>query len=98
MPKIKRTDYAKVDVYEDEYVGMPYEHLVNLLHSEFGVPRHMIEYHPCAGDESLFLRFKGNSFWLFEIDEEQFFSSDEWNEHVMFRLNAVYTQMEKIMD
>ena len=98
MPKIKRNEYLKENVYEDDYVSQPYEHLIEFLHKEFGLPRHMIEYHPCAGDESLFVRFRGESFWLFELDEEQFYTPKEWKEYVQIRLNDAYTRMEKLLD
>lgn len=98
MPKIKRNEYEKENVYEDEYVSQPYDHLVDYLHKVFGIPRHMIEYHPCAGDESLFLKFRGESYWLFELDEEQFYSPDEWFDYVQSRVNDAYKRMEKLLD
>lgn len=98
MPKIKRNEYVEANVYEDDYVPMEYDHLVKYLHSTFGIPLSMIEYHPCAGDESLFLRFRGQSFWLFEIDEEQHYTDEEWYDYVQCRLNGAYLKMEELLE
>ncbi len=97
MPKLKRNEYESYHEYEG---GVPpeHEHLVKYLQTVFGIPKHMIEYHPCAGDESIFIRYKGNSFWLFEVDEETHYDKEEWHSLVLRKLNNIYSQMEEIMD
>lgn len=98
MPKIKRNEYVDSNLYEEDYVTMEYDNLIRYLHSTFGIPMSMIEYHPCAGDESLFLRFREQSFWLFEIDEEQYYSDEEWYDYVQHRLNVVYLKLEELLE
>lgn len=100
MPKLKRNDISFNEFgrgYED-FEPSEYDHLVKYLHEVFGIPLSMIEYHPCAGDESLFLRFRGKSFWLFEIDEEQFYTESQWYEYVQNRLNYTYLKMEELLE
>lgn len=100
MPKLKRNEISTSEYgrgYED-FEASEYEHLVKYLQSTFGIPLSMIEYHPCAGAESLFLRFRGKSFWLFEIDEEQNYTEQEWYDYVQGRLNGAYLQMEELME
>lgn len=100
MPKLKRNEINTSEYgagYED-FEPAEYEHLAKYLHEVFGIPYNMIEYHPCAGDESLFLRYRGKSFWLFEIDEEQHYTDQEWYDYVQHRLNTAYLQMEELLE
>lgn len=105
MPRIKLNEYSMDGEYSEKYeyidecemLLIDNQHVVKFLKDNFGIPKYMLEAHPCAGDESIFIKFKGQSYWLFEFDEEQSYDSAEWYNHVQYRIAAAYEQMEKLI-